>query len=99
MFKFFLEGPNSSVLLPFDSQQSTDGKNPNESGQLFDPQIRSFIHSSSESQSPSLTLQGSSVVQKSSAPTFESKQQSVDVSNPSESRQLLFDPHLRPSRH
>ena len=88
----------NNVLLPFDSQQSTDDKNPSESGQLYDPQIRLSIHSSSESQSPSLTLQGSSVVQKSSDPTFASEQQSVDASNPNESRQL-FDPHLRPSRH
>ena len=84
--------------LPFDSQQSTDDKNPYELGQFFDPQTRLFIHSSSESQSPSLTLQGSSVVQKSSSPRFASSQQSVELSNPNECKQL-FDPHVRPARH
>ena len=56
-------------LSPFGSQQSTEDEKPSEPGQLFDPQKRWILHSSLESQSPSLTSQGSSVVQKSSAPT------------------------------
>ena len=59
----------SNVLSPLGSQQSTEDKNPSESGQFFDPQNRWFLHSSLESQSPSSTSQGLSVVQKSSSPT------------------------------
>ena len=57
------------IFSPFGSQQSTEDKTPSESGQLFDPQNRWFLHSSLESQSPLSTPQGSSVVQKSSSPT------------------------------
>ena len=87
-----------NVLSPFGSQQSTEDKTLSESGQLFDPQNRLLLHSSSESQSPSFTSQGSSVEQKSSSPTIAVKQQSVWALNPNESRQL-FDPHLRLSLH
>ena len=55
-------------LSPFGSQQSTEDEKPSEPGQLFDPQMSLvLLHSSLESQSPSLTSQGSSVVQKSSS--------------------------------
>ena len=57
------------IVLPLGSQQSTSGETPRESGQLFDPQNKWLWHSSSESQSPSSTSQGWSVVQKSSVPT------------------------------
>ena len=59
----------SNVLSPFGSQQSTEDKTPSDPGQLFDPQNRWLLHSSLESQSPSSTSQGLSVVQKSSSPT------------------------------
>ena len=61
-----------SNVSPFGSQQSIEefeDINPRESGQLFDPQNKWLWHSSSESQSPSSTSQGWSVVQKSSVPT------------------------------
>ena len=61
-----------SNASPFGSQQSIEefeDINPRESGQLFDPQNRWLWHSPSESQSPSSTSQGWSVVQKSSVPT------------------------------
>ena len=55
-------------LSPFGSQQSIEDEKPSEPGQLFDPQMSLvLLHSSLESQSPSLTSQGSSVVQKSSS--------------------------------
>ena len=58
------------ILSPFSSQQSTEDKKSSVLGQLLDPQNRWFLHSSLESQSPSFTSQGSSVVQKSSSPTM-----------------------------
>ena len=61
-----------SNASPFGSQQSIEefeDINPRESGQLFDPQNKWLWHSPSESQSPSSTSQGWSVVQKSSVPT------------------------------
>ena len=61
-----------NVLSPFGSQQSTEDKKPSEAGQFFDPQNRWLSHSSLESQSPSFTSQGSSVMQKSSSPTVAS---------------------------
>ena len=57
-----------NVLSPFGSQQSIEDKTLSESGQLFDPQNRWPLQSSFESQSPSSTSQGSSIVQKSSSP-------------------------------
>ena len=59
----------SNALEPFDTQQSIEDENPSEPRQLLVPQNRWFLHSSLESQSPSLTSQGSSVVQKLLSPT------------------------------
>ena len=57
-----------NVLSPFGSQQSIEDKTLSESGQLFDPQNRLLLHSSLESQSPSFTPHGISIVQKSPSP-------------------------------
>ena len=59
---------NFPILL-FEQQSSSEPK-PSELGQLFDPQNRWLLHSLLESQSPSCTSQGSSIVQKSSSPTI-----------------------------
>ena len=63
--------------LPFGSQQSTSDETLRDTGQLFDPQNRLDLHSQSTSQSPSSTSHGSSLVQKSSVPTDDSKTKSI----------------------
>ena len=61
-----------NFLSPFGTQQSIEEELSSELGQLFDPQNKWFLHSPSKSQSPSLTSQGLSVVQKSSFPLLAS---------------------------
>ena len=85
-------------FVPFDSQQSTEGEKPRETGQLLVPQKSSLWQSSLVSQSPSSMLQGSSDVQKFSFPFRAWWQQKVLESKPKDSGHV-FDPHLRPSWH